>query len=205
MLRRPVVDVVAYLEAVREAFPIEPKTSPREVVSIETDSAGSRLEGIHAFLDDFSLPRPDRAGWIAFAARGLVRMSLGVESGSPAVRGVYGKSWADEELRGCVADLKAAGLAISLMALIGAGGLDRAEVHVRDSASLIASLDLRSGDHVFLLDEDEIQDLQASIQGLIPLERSAWAEQQKRLKEALAPLRSRGVKVLPYTLEKQWA
>ncbi len=41
--------------------------------------------------------------------------------------------------------------------------------------------------------------------GVTFLEGPAWAEQQKRLKDAMAPLRSRGVKVLPYTLEKQWA
>ena len=33
----------------------------------------------------------------------------------------------------------------------------------------------------------------------------AWTEQQDRMKQALAPLRARGVKVLPYSLEKQWA
>ena len=32
----------------------------------------------------------------------------------------------------------------------------------------------------------------------------AWLEQQAKLKEALAPLKKRGVKVLPYTMEKQW-
>ena len=32
----------------------------------------------------------------------------------------------------------------------------------------------------------------------------AWSEQQARLKEALAPLEKKGVKVLPYTMEKQW-
>ena len=31
-----------------------------------------------------------------------------------------------------------------------------------------------------------------------------WAEQRRRFKEALAPLKGRGIKVLPYTLEKQW-
>ena len=104
-----------------------------------------------------------------------------------------------------MADLKAAGLAISLMTLVGAGGIERAETHVRETSALIQTLDLRSGDHVFLLDENEVRDPHASPPGMTFLEGPAWSEQQKRLKDALSPLRSRGVKVLPYTLEKQWA
>jgi hypothetical protein len=37
------------------------------------------------------------------------------------------------------------------------------------------------------------------------LDGPAWSEQQAKLKEALAPLKKRGIKVLPYTMEKQWA
>ena len=51
------------------------------------------------FLDNFALPRPDRAGWHELVDRGLVRVSLGVESGDPDVRTIYHKSWADDELR----------------------------------------------------------------------------------------------------------
>jgi hypothetical protein len=40
--------------------------------------------------------------------------------------------------------------------------------------------------------------------GLTLLGRADWSEQQRRFKEALAPLKGRGIKVLPYTLEKQW-
>ena len=58
-----------------------------------------RFDGVHAFLDDFALPRPDRDGWRELAARGLIRISLGVESGDPEVRAIYHKNWDDDELR----------------------------------------------------------------------------------------------------------
>jgi hypothetical protein len=204
-LRCPVDDVAAYLDAIRLAFSIQPKASSCDVDRVGMDPAAPRLEGIHAFLDDFTRPRPDQAAWREFATRGLVRLSLGVESGDSAVRAVYGKSWADEELRCCVADLKTAELAVSLMTLVGAGGIEGAESHVHETAGLIQTLDLRSGDHVFLLDENEVRDPLAIRRGLTFLEGSAWSEQQKRLKDAMAPLKGRGVKVLQYTLEKQWA
>jgi hypothetical protein len=205
VLRGPVDDVAAYLDTIRQVFPIQPTASSREGDFAGMDSAAPRLEGIHAFLDNFTPPRPDRAAWCDFAARGLVRLSLGVESGDSAVRAFYGKNWVDTELRTCVSELKESGLAVSLMTLVGAGGIEQAEMHVRETAALIQTLDLRAGDHVFLLDENEVRDLLDRPPGMTFPEGLAWSEQQKRLKDALAPLRSRGVKVLPYTLEKQWA
>ena len=57
---------------------------------------------------------------------------------------------------------------------------------------------------MFLLDENEIRDPNRCPEGLTLLQGPAWSEQQAKLKEALAPLKKRGVKVLPYTMEKQW-
>jgi hypothetical protein len=104
-----------------------------------------------------------------------------------------------------VADLKSAGLGVSLLTLVGAGGVERSESHVRLTSQLVDSLDLSAGDFVFLLDENEIRDPKQNPEGLTLFEGPAWTEQQARLKEALAPLKKRAIKVLPYTMEKQWA
>ncbi len=89
------------------------------------------------------------------------------------------------------------------MTLVGAGGIERAGSHVEQTCRLITSLELGPGDFVFLLDENELHDRQQAPPGLTLLQEPAWSEAQTRLKEALAPLKKRGVKVLPYTLEKQ--
>ena len=70
---------------------------------------------------------------------------------------------------------------------------------------MIASLDLGPGDHVFLLDENEIRDPMNSLSEATSLHGTAWTDQQKRLRDAMSPMKSRKVKVLPYTVEKQWA
>ena len=108
------------------------------------------------------------------------------------------------ELRATVADLKVAGLGVSVLTLVGAGGVERADEHLERTARLIASLELARGDFVFLLDENEVRDPGVKPAGLTLLSRVDWADQQRRFKEALAPLKGRGIKVLPYTLEKQW-
>jgi hypothetical protein len=204
VLREPVEKVVAYVDIVRRTFPIESKMHGSKPDRALDEDPFPRFDGVHAFLDNFTLPRPDRAAWGEFAERGLVRISLGVESGDPDVRALYHKSWTDEDLVAIVADLKSAGRGVSLLTLVGAGGVERAESHVSLTTQLIDSLDLGAGDFVFLLDENEIRDPNRSLEGLTLLQGPAWSEQQAQVKEALAPLKKKGIKVLPYSMEKQW-
>lgn len=194
VLHQPVPEVEAYLESIDQTLPIRR----------DGDDGRIRFEGIHAFLDDFRGHSYGVEDWRRLAGRGLSRISLGVESGDPGVRDVYGKRWDDEELRSTVARLKAAGLGASVLTLVGAGGVDRADLHVERTARLIESLDLRRGDFVFLLDENEVRAPGMTTAGDTFLIGAGWTEQQRRLKEALGSLKRRGVKLLSYTLEKQW-
>ena len=167
LLRRPVEKASLTSISFGEAFPIEPKMAEsKSGSSRRTTTPIARFDGIHAFLDNFTLPRPDRSAWGEFAKRGLLRISLGVESGDRDVRSLYDKSWTNEDLRASVADLKSAGLGVSLITLVGAGGVERAESHVRLTSQLVKSLELSAGDFVFLLDENEVRDPNRNPEGL---------------------------------------
>jgi hypothetical protein len=191
VLRSPEDDVLAYLNVIREVF-----------LSDESESA-PRSEGVHVFLDDFGSGRPGQKAWAAFAALGLTRVSVGVVSGDSEVRSIHNQGWSDEDLRASFADLKSAGIGASVLTLVGAGGVEHAGSHVARTAALITSLDLSPGDFVFLLDENELRDSNHARTAISPLSASAWQQEQTRLKEALAGLKDRKVKVLPYTMEKQ--
>ncbi len=189
VLRRPSGEVAAYLETVAHVFPI---------------GAASRLEGIHAFLDDPSALRPDRETWRIFRGLHLSRVSLGVESGDPEIRALYRKAWANEDLVATVADLKAAGIGVGVLVLADAGGAEHAESHLAATADLINALELGPGDLVSLLDAEEVRDPYAGGPGFPPLTAERRAEQQAWLKQRLLPVRTlRGAKVAPYSLEKQ--
>jgi hypothetical protein len=203
VLHQPVESIAALLTATGQAFPIEPRTRGG-VPERADDEVKPRFDGVHVFLDDFASPLPDRAGWRELAALGLVRISVGVESGDLEVRRTYQKNWADEGLRKTISEYKSSGLGVSVLTLVGAGGVERAESHIEQTARLVESLELGAGDFVFLLDENEIGRADFSPAGLTPLQRPAWLEQQVKLKDGLAPLKKKGVKVLPYTMEKQW-
>jgi hypothetical protein len=161
--------------------------------------------GVHSFLDDPAGDRPDRETWRQYAARGLTRVTLRVESGDAGVRALFGKSWEDRHLRAVVSDLKESGIGVGVMVLVGAGGSEFSDRHVDATPDLIHSLPLGPGDLVSLLDANEVA--RAAAPGRraapAPLTGEAWAAQHAELRRRLAPLRSRGVKVAPYSLEKQ--
>jgi hypothetical protein len=204
VIHLPIDDVKGYLSAIARRFRVDPAArGPGIDQWAAGDGTTHRLDGVHVFLDDFVPPLPDCAGWGELAARGLARVSLGVESGDADVRALYSKTWDNDALGRSVAELKAAGLGVSVLTLVDPGGGERAEPHVTQTARLLESLELGRGDFVFLLDENELRAAQDSPAEMPKTPGFAWLQQQARLKEGLAPLKRRGVKILPYTLEKQ--
>lgn len=166
VLRRPIDDVAAYLATIAEEFPAD--------------------GGIAAFLDRFEPPLPDAEGWRRLRTLNLRRVHLGIESGSPAVRTAFGKTWSDEALRATVADLKAAGVEVGLIVLAGPDQDDAT------TADLLNALELGAGDLVTLIDAGEFAGKKSQAGG-----------SPAALRERLAPLRGRKAKVVPYSLEKQ--
>lgn len=207
LLRLSCEEVAGFLEEMARVFPIDPETARRRPRDLPDDAPA--LDGVSAFLDQFDPGgAPGVDDWRRLRAGHLARVTLGVESGAAEVRALYGKTWPDEALRATVSGLKAAGIEVSLVALAGAGGSEHAERHVAATADLVNSLALGPGDLVYLIDADEVGGEAARDRlrraGLTPAEGRHRAEQQARLKERLAPLRShRGAKVVSYSLDKQ--
>jgi hypothetical protein len=197
VLRRPSDDVTSYLKIIARVFPIEPEPGHRH-----PDPAGdspARLNGVHAFLDDFAPELPDRQGWARLAALGLRRVGLGVESGDEGVRELYGKAWQNQAIRDVVTELKASGLGVGVVVLVGAGGVAHADGHLERTLELIYSLNLGRGDTVSLIDANELAGSAPD-----PLTGALLAGQLLALKQRLVPLReAHQVKVVPYSLEKQ--
>jgi hypothetical protein len=195
VLRQPPDVVARYLDAIGEVFPLSKSA---------TEPASASLDGVYTFLDDFGGLKIGPESWREFHERGLGRVSLGVESGAAAIREDFGKRWDEDNLRAAVAAIKSAGIGVSVLTLVGAGGNERAGDHESETARLITSLGLGSGDIVFLLDANEVRDPDSE-EGIPSLKGEAWSAQQARMKDALKPEAKGLWKVLPYSLEKQWA
>jgi hypothetical protein len=204
VLRRPTAEVLAYLETIGRVFPLERDGDVPQQEAGRTP----RLNGIHAFLDDFAGPRPGIEALRVYAGKHLRRVSLGIESGDPELRGLFGKNWTDDDLRAWVTDLKAAGIGIGLMVLSGVGGEHDGERHLSKTAELLGSLQVGPGDLVSLLDASEVIDplmLSPALEpGRVRMSSRECALQQAELRARLQTWRTgTGVKVAPYSLEKQ--
>jgi hypothetical protein len=203
-LRQVPETVAAYFEAVAAAFPIDAERVRRR--GRNAPDADAHVEGIDAFLDDFTAPPAGWPDWRALCDRHLRRVTLGVESGAPEVRTLYRKHWKNDDLHALVTHLKDAGLGVGLMVLVDAGGIEHAGRHLSATAELVGTLPLGAGDLVSLLDASEVCDpaLGPEETGFTPLTGAPWDGQQAELRQLLLPLRSeRGVKVAPCSLEKQ--
>jgi hypothetical protein len=193
-LRQSPTLILDELRAIGDVFPIRDAPPRGKVADGDLDETALQLDAIIAFLADFECPRPSPEDWQAFRAGNLKSVTLGIESGDDELRRSLGRQWSDDDLRSVVADLRAAEIRVNLALIANLGS----ETQRRSTADLILTLELPAGCIVSLLDRAELVDAPA---GSPMVDREAA---QKEMQTWLAPLKSRGVKVVPYSLDKQW-
>ena len=125
-MRRPEDEVVEYLDAIRGTFTGDPEATTRDEITPSSTTVA---------------PTAQFRAFRRFKEHRLHRVSLGVESGDPTIRRLYGKSWADRPDR-CRDGHQRSELALGLVVLAGAGGEENAEAHVEATAGLMTSLGL---------------------------------------------------------------
>jgi hypothetical protein len=106
--------------------------------------------GFFAFHDTFSGPSWTAANYARAAAAGLRRVYIGLESGDDGIRRAMAKPGAAAQVVERVRMLKEGGLSAGLMILVGAGGREHRDEHVRGTLELIERCELDRRDLVFL-------------------------------------------------------
>lgn len=199
-LCRPAEEVEATLRALSEVFPMAEGDGPRRLRDLPEDLP--RFEGVDGWIDDLGGPMVDAEGWSHLQASGLRRVNLGVESGDSAIRSIVGRNWDDDRARRLVGGLKSGGIAVRVVALVGAGGVERAREHVAGTIGLIESLGLARGDLVYLVAAADVGD---PTQGgrFTGLDQASTEVQRTAIKAGLAETRDRGAKVVVYSTDKQ--
>lgn len=147
-----------------------------------------RFEGVVAFADAFSALRT-REEWEELRWLGLRRVHVGLESGDPALLRWLQKPSSPESLRRHVAGMKAGGLEVGVIVLLGAGGRRFAESHARETVRLLRSLPLGGGDYVYFSPLDVQQDSRyadaAAAAAVEPLEEEGLRAQEAAIRSAL--------------------
>lgn len=170
------------MEAVRAAFPAMP---------------------IYSFIDVYTGERKSVADWRALAELGLHRVYIGMETGLDELLALINKPGSRDELVDFVLRLKAAGLQVGLIAMIGIGGHQYREAHAAATLETLARLPLGEGDIVYLSPFIEqpgsgYAALRQS-RGLTPMSED---EIEAELDRWARHIRSRGVKAARYDIRE---
>jgi hypothetical protein len=148
-----------------------------------------RFEGVASFIDVFTGSGRSAAGWDDLRSLGLRRVHIGMESGSDELLAWLNKPASGEAIRERVIPMKEAGLNVSLIVLLGAGGHEYAARHVRDTARVINSLPLGRGDYVYLspliVYHGGPYDQRALSDAIDPLTADEIDQQEQALREAV--------------------
>lgn len=166
-----------------------------------------RRGGLHAFLDIYTGTRKSPEEYRALKDMGLRRVSLGVESGSEDLLGFVQKPGTRGDIRYVVDTLKAAGVAVVIIFMVGLGGHHYREEHLAGSVTLARTLPCSRGDIIYLSQFSPGSQAPylplAAAAGVSPLSTDELAEETRRWKAALGEVvRGKGVKVAPYSFQR---
>jgi hypothetical protein len=197
LLHQPMPVVLNYLDQISEAISgssidilarvIDPVQRPQKSdISLMTH----RLDG----------PAPTVEMLEEYRKRGVTHLTIGVESLNQPVRRTYGRSWTNQDLVQWIQNAKEASLPLSMVLLIGAGGIDQPEDQA-ETISVLDELPWSEGTVIYLLDAAETVDGTPNEPSIAESNAAALHSMRAELATALKP---RKVKVAHYTLEKDW-
>jgi hypothetical protein len=157
------------------------------------------------FVDVFAGASKSAADWAALRDAGLERVQVGIETGDAGLLRWLDKPGTRDEVEALVAALAEAGLAISVIFMLGVGGDRFASAHTDETAELIEDLPLRRGDVVYLspfLESPESEYARrAARQGVRPLSDEECAAQHDAFADA-ARRSHPGVKIARYDIRE---
>jgi radical SAM superfamily enzyme YgiQ (UPF0313 family) len=145
------------------------------------------LGGIYAFLDGFSGQKKSVADFVALRERGLKTVYVGMESGSADLLAFLKKPGNPQDVVEAVRAMKAAGLSVGVIVLLGAGGHQYAQQHVRDTIRAINAMHLDMDDLIYFSELVVSEGMayardayQAGLKPLTPAERVVQGDQIER-------------------------
>lgn len=170
-----------------------PPVAAGRSISAAVGAQGFGLQGlpVFAFIDAFHVERKSVADWQALAARGLRRVYIGMESGHDPLLRWLNKPGDAGDVLDAVRQLKAAGLQVSVIVMLGVGGERYAAGHVEDTVRLLNAMPLGRGDIVYFSDFVQLADAPyaqlAAEAGVQPLDEAAMRRQEMAIRHGFVP------------------
>jgi hypothetical protein len=125
----------------------------REEFAPSPENGRARMgAGVYAFLDAFTGTRKSVEDYRALAELGLKRVYIGLESGHDPLLEFVRKPGHAQDAIETVRTIKAAGINVGLIVMIGLGGDHFAAGHVADTIEVVKRMPLSNGDLLYLSD-----------------------------------------------------
>lgn len=158
---------------------------------------------VASFVDVWSGEKHDSADWQALVARGLTQVAIGMETGDDELLARVDKPGSTHELTAFVAELKRAGLSLSLIVIAGLGGERFRLRHREATLAALAAMPLDRRDRVYLSPfvEDPTSEYarRAAASGMLGMSPEAIVDELATL---AATLRAGGLRVGRYDLRE---
>ena len=167
------------------------------------NGGGARIAWVGAFLDAFTGTRKSEEDYRALAELGLRRVYIGLESGHDPLLEFVRKPGHAQDAIDTVETIKAAGINVGLIVMIGLGGDRFAVGHVADTIAVLNRMPLGEDDLIYFSDLVEepntLYPQLAQQHGIQPLGAEGRSGQRAALR---AGLQLRGVKVSNYDVRE---
>jgi radical SAM superfamily enzyme YgiQ (UPF0313 family) len=127
---------------------VVPQRQMVELLEVIVKEMGKPQE-MFAFLDGFSGRKKSAKDYVALAERGLRRVYVGLESGHDPLLAWVRKPGRAADAVAAVRRMKAGGVRVGVIILLGIGGTHFAEGHIRDTIAAVNQMELGLGDLLY--------------------------------------------------------
>ncbi len=142
-------NLLPMFEAINSEFAIIPRGLAKSEREKWEREHPIHFNGIYSFVDAFSMHRKTPEHYKQLAALGLRRVYIGLETGDPQLLKFLGKPNRPEDVIELVNDVKAGGVAVGVILLVGAGGKHFQEAHIRETGHAINAMPLDENDIIY--------------------------------------------------------
>ena len=144
----PQDNLLRILEQVHAAFDIIPKQRGVELAAWKA-AHPVHFNGIYSFIDAFSTRKREALDFATLQRWNFQRLYIGVETGNAELLRFLRKPGTPALMREAVHTIKAGGMQVGVILLIGVGGEDYFDAHVEDTVALIHEMNLSRGDIIY--------------------------------------------------------
>ena len=156
----------------------------------------TRFDGVSSFMDAFTNQSRTARDYSELRQAGLRRVYIGLESGDVGLLKWLKKPATVEAALRCVRMLKEADIVVGVIVLLGAGGQEFAEAHVRETVRVLNEMPLTHDDYIYFSPLHVYPGSQYNVQAMTdaigPATRVEQLKQEQEIRQALRPDRRCG-------------